>query len=65
MTKPAAVFLQLIGVVMILYGFTEAAQGGSYWPIWVGLALLVWGGISIRQRIDRELDVRKRHDDRQ
>ncbi|WP_018935650.1 MULTISPECIES: hypothetical protein [unclassified Thioalkalivibrio] len=64
MTKPAGVFLQIIGVLMILYGFTEAAEGGSQWPIWAGLGLLVWGGIGIRKRIDQETGVTKTDDDR-
>jgi hypothetical protein len=62
MTKPAAVFLQLLGVVLIIVGFGSAGQGaeqgesmtGGYLFIAAGLGLLVWGGIAIRQRISKD-----------
>jgi len=45
MTKPAAVFLQLVGAIIFPFGFAD--------PVWffIGFGLLVAGGVAIRARI--------------
>lgn len=47
MTKPAAVFMQILGVVVALGGI-----GAESWTIGlIGAALFIWGGVAIRKRL--------------
>lgn len=49
MTKPAAIFLQLIGLIVAMVGI-----GQQSWTIsLIGAALIIWGGYAIRQRIKK------------
>lgn len=47
MTRPAAVFLQLTGLVVALIG----GANGQWVVIGIGVALVIWGGIARRKRI--------------
>jgi len=50
LTKPAAVFAQLFGVVLMFLGL-GAMMNGIYWLFAIGVAFLVWGGWAARKRI--------------
>jgi hypothetical protein len=53
LTKPAAAFAQLLGAVLMFFGF-GAMVDGSYWLFVVGAALLLWGGWAARKRISED-----------
>ena len=50
MNKPAAFFLQLIGLIIAMAG---AGNGSWFWGLF-GVALIVVGGIGVRRRIKQD-----------
>lgn len=50
MTKPAATFMQLLGLLGVLWGIGEQS-----WVIsGIGIGLLIWGGAAVRKRIEAD-----------
>lgn len=56
LTKPAAVFVQLIGATVVIYGAYTAiyTESSGIIAIVIGSALLLAGGSSIRKRMAQD-----------
>lgn len=63
MTKPAGCFIQLLGGALLLIGLSMGTGGkiGGYVSALIGLFLLIWSGLVIRERrkIDRDKKLNK------
>ena len=61
LTKPAAVFVQLIGLLSGLLGLgvLAAQNSAGLVPLALGVGLVIWGGRATRERIRKETEQRK------